>query len=184
MLKKVLVCVAGLLLLAAAAWFLNRAEEPFRRLEASEIDDPAQLDELHLELADLEPTSWVRQYRPGKVSSGFNLVLYRRRVPMIIDMNGNIVHVWPKVRAIGRARLDRDGRLAVIGTDNLIKEYDWDGNLTWFYQLPHEGQIPHHDLHKLGSGNYLILYRCLSVPGFRILGSQRVHQSSTNFPSS
>jgi hypothetical protein len=48
MLKKVLVCVAGLLLLAAAAWFLNRAEEPFRRLEASEIDDPAQLDELHL----------------------------------------------------------------------------------------------------------------------------------------
>jgi hypothetical protein len=35
MLKKVLVCVAGLLLLAAAAWFLNRAEEPFRRLEAS-----------------------------------------------------------------------------------------------------------------------------------------------------
>jgi len=163
MLKKVLVCVAALLLLAAAVWFLNRVEgEPFRRLDASEIDDPAQLDDLHLELADLDPASWVRSYLPGKASSGFNLVLYRRRVPMIIDMNGNIVHVWPKVRAIGRARLQRDGRLAVIGTDNLIKEYDWDGNLTWFYQLPHEGDIPHHDLRKLENGNYLFLVNAIT----------------------
>ena len=156
--KKILVGVVVVVLLATVVWLLNKEdEEPFRPVELSEIDDPAQLDELHLELADLDPTSWVRRYRPGKASSGFNLVLYRRRVPMIIDMNGNIVHVWPRVRAIGRARLLRDGRLAVIGTDNLIKEYDWDGNLTWFFQLPQKGEFPHHDLHKLDNGNYLIL---------------------------
>jgi len=156
--KKIVIGVVVIMLVATAVWLLTRGEEePFRPVERSEIDDPAQLDELHLELADLDPTSWIRRYRPGKASSGFNLVLYRRRVPMTIDMNGNIVHVWPKVRAIGRARLHRDGRLAVIGTDNLVKEYDWDGNLTWFFQLPRKRDFPHHDLRKLDNGNYLIL---------------------------
>ncbi len=156
--KKIGIGVIVFVLVAIAVWLLMREdEEPFRPVEPSEIDDPAQLDELHLELADLDPTSWVTRYRPSRASSGFNLVLYRRRVPMIIDMNGNIVHTWPKVRAIGRARVLRDGRLAVIGTDNLIKEYDWDGNLSWFFQLPRKGDFPHHDLRKLASGNYLIL---------------------------
>jgi hypothetical protein len=162
--KKVVAVTALIALIAATVWFLTKEdEEPVRLLERSEIDDPAQLDELHLELADLDPTSWVRRYRPRKASSGFNLVFYRRRVPMIIDMNGNIVHVWPRVRVIGRARLHRDGRLAVIGTDNLIKEYDWEGNLTWFFQLPREGDFPHHDLRKLDNGNYLILGRDITT---------------------
>jgi hypothetical protein len=78
-------------------------------------------------------------------------------------MNGNIVHVWPRVRVIGRARLHRDGRLAVIGTDNLIKEYDWEGNLTWFFQPPRKGDFPHHDLRKLDNGNYLILGRDITT---------------------
>jgi len=161
--KKTAISTIAIALLVVALWFLTReGEEPFRPLEWSEVDDPAQLDDLHLELADLDPTSWVRRFRPNRASSGFNLVLYRRRVPMIIDMNGNIVHVWPKVRAIGRARLHRDGRLAVIGTDNLIKEYDWDGDLTWFYQLPHEGDIPHHDLRKLENGNFLLLVNAIT----------------------
>jgi hypothetical protein len=155
--KKTVIGVVVFVVVTAAVWFLTREKEPFRPVELSEIDDPAQLDELHLELADLDTTPWVRRYRPSRASSGFNLVFYRRRVPMIIDMNGNIVHVWPRVRAIGRARLLPDGRLAVIGTDNLVKEYDWDGNLTWFFQLPRKGDFPHHDLQKLDNGNYLIL---------------------------
>lgn len=156
--KRIVIGAVVVGFVATAMWLVARkGEEPFRPLERSEIDDPAQLDELHLELAEIDPTSWIRRFRPGRASSGFNLVLYRRRVPMIIDMNGNIVHVWPNVRAIGRVRLHRDGRLAVIGTDNLVKEYDWDGNLTWFYQLPRKGDFPHHDLHKLDNGNYLLL---------------------------
>ncbi|MCW8985517.1 MAG: aryl-sulfate sulfotransferase [Thermoanaerobaculales bacterium] len=164
--KKIVIGAVAIVLVTIAVWLLTREEEePFRPVELSEIDDPAQLDELHLELADLDPSSWITRYRPGRASSGYNLVLYRRRVPMIIDMNGNIVHVWPRVRAIGRARLLRDGRLAVIGTDNLVKEYDWDGNLTWFFQLPRKRDFPHHDLRKLDNGNYLILASDITTAG-------------------
>jgi hypothetical protein len=86
-------------------------------------------------------------------------VLYRRRVPVLIDMNGRIVHSWPEVRAVGRARLNRDGSLAIIGTDNLVKEYDWEGNLQWVFRLAAEIDFPHHDLIRLRNGNYLVLAR-------------------------
>jgi hypothetical protein len=101
-------------------------------------DDAEALDDLHLDLDSLNTTSWVRQYRPEASAGGYTLVLYRRRVPMIIDMNSRIVHVWPEVRAVGRARLNKDGSLAVIGTDNLVKEYSWDGKLRWVFRLAAE----------------------------------------------
>jgi hypothetical protein len=94
---------------------------------------------------------------PNKSYAGFNLGLYQRRVPIIFDMQGRIVHSWPGVRAVGRVRLDHQGRLAVIGADNLVKEYDWDGNLTWHYQLPDAHDFPHHDLIVMANGNFLIL---------------------------
>jgi outer membrane protein assembly factor BamB len=123
----------------------------------SVIDDPSQIDDRHLELLELEPESWIRRYRPNQSSAGYNLVLYRRRVPLVIDMNGRVVHSWPKLRVTGRVRLNRDGSLAVIGIDNLIKEYTWNGDLTWHFQLPDKHDIPHHDLIRAWSGNYLIL---------------------------
>ncbi len=121
------------------------------------IDDPAKLDDLHLDLPDIEPTKWVRNHIPRRTAAGFNLILYRRRIPAVIDMDGRIVHAWPMVRTVGRARLNRDGRLAVIGIDNLVKEYDWQGRLTWHFQLPDAHHIPHHDLITMKNGNYLIL---------------------------
>jgi hypothetical protein len=123
----------------------------------SVIDDPAQLDDRHLELLDLDPPSWVRQYSPQRSSAGYNLVLYRRRVPLIIDMNGHVVHSWPNLRVTGRVRLNRDGSLVVIGIDNLIKEYTWDGELRWHFQLPDQHDSPHHDLIRVSNGNYVIL---------------------------
>ena len=123
----------------------------------SVIDDPAQLDDLHLELLGLAPESWVRRYHPQRSSGGYNLVFYRRRVPLIVDMNGHVVHSWPEVRATGRLRLNRDGSLAVIGVDNLIKEYSWDGELRWHFQLDDKHNSPHHDLIQTHGGNYLIL---------------------------
>ena len=123
----------------------------------SVIDDPAQLDDLHQELLELDPERWVRRHLPERSSGGYNLVFYRRRVPLIIDMNGRVVHSWPEVRATGRVRLNRDGSLVVIGVDNLIKEYSWDGELTWYFQLADKHNSPHHDLIRMRSGNYLIL---------------------------
>jgi hypothetical protein len=131
----------------------NRCRQP----ELSVIDDPAQLDELHLELLEFEPERWVRRHHPNRSSGGYNLVFYRRRVPLIIDMNGRVVHSWPQVRATGRVRLNRDGSLAVIGVDNLVKEYSWDGELTWYFQLADKHNSPHHDLIRMQNGNYLVL---------------------------
>jgi hypothetical protein len=159
MLKRLgLVVVAAAVITAILVVVKLRAE---RRLaaEMTAIEAAVEEDGIELDLPALQPETWVRQYRPEASAGGYTLVLYRRRLPMIIDMNGRIIHAWPMVRAVGRARLRRDGRLAVIGTDNLIKEYDWDGNLTWFYRLATEGDFPHHDLAILNNGNYLVLAR-------------------------
>ncbi len=109
------------------------------------------------ELLELDPPSWVRQYSPERSTAGYNLVLYRRRMPLIVDMNGRVVHQWPEARVTGRIRLNRDGSLAVIGVDNLIKEYTWDGELMWHFQLPDKHNSPHHDLIRSLNGNYLVL---------------------------
>ena len=127
--------------------------------ELAAVEAAIEADDIHLGLSGLDTTSWVRQYDPVNSAGGFTLALYRRRVPMIIEMNSRIVHLWPKVRAVGRIRLDREGNLTVIGTDNLVKEYDWDGRLKWYYRLPVEEDFPHHDLLKLRNGNYLVLAR-------------------------
>ncbi len=121
------------------------------------VDDVTELDDLHDEIEFIESGEWVESYRPEKSSPGYNLVLYRRRIPMLMDMQGHVVHSWPKVRAVGRVRLDHQGRLMAIGVDDMLKEYDWDGNLTWAYALPRVEDLPHHDFIMLGNGNVLVL---------------------------
>lgn len=125
-------------------------------LERLQIDEENAIDDLHLELPELDTTLWVERYDPERAWDGVNLVMYRRRVPLLMDNGGRIVHLWPRVRATARIRLAEDGRLLVIGTDNLIKEYDWDGTLGWYYQLP-EGFTPHHDVAWLANGHVLVL---------------------------
>jgi hypothetical protein len=156
--RRALIALAVVLILAAVVPIRKYLGSLRCRPPAlSVIDDPAQLDDRHLELLELEPERWVRRYQPEKSNAGYNLVLYRRRVPLIVDMNGRVVHSWPEVRTTGRARLNRDGSLAVIGVDNLIKEYTWDGELRWHFQLADKHDSPHHDLIRLRNGNYLIL---------------------------
>ena len=110
----------------------------------------------------MEPSEWVESYLPQDSFAGFNLALHRRRVPVLVDMQGRVVHSWPGVRAVGRARLDRNGRLMVIGVDDMIKEYDWDGNLVWQYfpegTNPHHRLLgPHHDVWRKDNGNTLLI---------------------------
>ena len=190
--RRVVIVLAMVVMLVAAVGMVKLAK--FLRCRPptlSVIDDPAQLDDMHLELASLEPESWVRQFHPDQSTAGYNLVFYRGRIPVIIDMNGRFVHLWPRVRATGRVRLNRDGSLAVIGTDNLVKEYDWEGRVKWFYQLPDEHHLPHHDLIKLRNGNYLILGHdghthtdyLHEVDGFsRVVWEWRMHRYRGSFP--
>lgn len=159
MLKRLSLVVLAAAVVTAILMVVKEREESRMAAEMVAIEAAVEDDGIHLDLPALEPGEWVRRYRPDESDGGYTLVLYRRRVPMIIDMNGGIVHVWPKVRAVGRARLLPDGRLAVIGTDNLVKEYDWEGNLKWFYRLEVDEDFPHHDLATLRNGNYLVLAR-------------------------
>ncbi len=159
MLKRVILVMVAAALVTAVVLHLKEAAESTRELAEVAAADAESLDDFHHDLEALDTTAWVRQYRPNASAGGYTLVLYRRRVPMLIDMNGRVVHIWPEVRAVGRARLNRDGSLAVIGTDNLIKEYDWDGHLRWVYRLAVEEDFPHHDLIRLENGNYLVLAR-------------------------
>jgi len=158
MLKKVMLGLVVAAVMAAGMVALRQRSAGVHPA-VSGAGDPARSDDLLADLKNLDPTTWVRRHLPEATSPGFNLVLYRRRVPMIIDMNGRIVHSWPEVRAVGRVRLSRDGRLAVISTDNLVKEYDWEGNLTWQHRLPGDGDFPHHDLIQLANDNHLIVAR-------------------------
>jgi len=159
MLKRVVLVLVAAALVTAGVLHIKARAEHRKALAQVIADDAEALDELHLGLGDHDTTSWVREYRPEASAGGYTLALYRRRVPMIIDMNSRVVHSWPQVRAIGRARLNKDGSLVVIGTDNLIKEYDWDGRLRWFHRLAVEDDFPHHDLIRLANGNYLVLGR-------------------------
>ena len=159
MLKRVLLVLVAVAIVTAGAVHLKARAEQRKVLAQVTADDADALDELHLELGKYDPKSWVRQYQPEASANGYTLVLYRRRVPMIIDMNGRIVHVWPEVRAVGRVRLNGDGSLAVIGTDNQIKEYSWDGELQWVFRLAAAEDFPHHDLIRLENQNYLVLAR-------------------------
>jgi hypothetical protein len=114
-------------------------------------------DDMHLDIPILDPEPWVERYLPERSAAGYNLVLYQRRIPMLMDMNGRIVHAWPLVRTTARARLDRKGRLLVVGIDNALKIYDWEGRLVWRYRLASEDDLPHHDVIWLANGNVMVL---------------------------
>ena len=156
MLKKIVVVVALVAAATAATVALKGRKERPQPVAAAAPGRWDNLDDLHLDLKKLDTTEWVRRFQPENASSGYTLVLYRRRVPMLVDMNGNIAHLWPEVRVGARARLNREGRLAIIGRGNLVQEYDWDGKLTWQFRTP-KGDLTHHDLIQLSNGNYLVL---------------------------
>ena len=157
--KRILVLLAVAASVTAGLLYSRAGVERQRAREMARIEDQATVDDLHLDLQEVDTTRWIRTYVPEDSLGGYTLALHRWRVPILIDMNGRVVHTWPMVRAMHRARLNRQGRLVVIGTDRLVKEYDWDGRLTWFFRLQNPDDFFHHDLIQLRNGNYLLLVR-------------------------
>ena len=107
-------------------------------------------------LATEDTSAWVSVLDPERAALGYTLLLYRARLPYLIDLAGRVAHSWPEVRAVGRARLSHDGHLLVIAAEDRIEEYDWGGRLLFQYALP-EGHWPHHDVIQLRNGNILVL---------------------------
>ncbi|MFQ5526329.1 MAG: arylsulfotransferase family protein [Thermoanaerobaculia bacterium] len=106
-------------------------------------------------LEGTDSTRWVTIYDPGRAWSGYTLALYGRRIPMLIDMNGRVVHSWPEARVKSRVRLLDDCSLLGLALGRAIVEYDWEGNLTW--EVPIAEAIPHHDVIRLENDNTMVL---------------------------
>lgn len=110
-------------------------------------------------LAARDTTTWIERYDPGNSWGGYNLMLYSRRMPILVDMNGQLLHTWPNVRVTARARLTPKGNLVFVSLKNVIQIVDWDGDLIFEYRLENPRDLFHHDLAILDSGNILGLVR-------------------------
>lgn len=88
----------------------------------------------------------------------------------LMNLDGEIVHKWSgEVSTMLNGylfenghlfRLERDENLPVFafgGQAGIIREYDWDGNLLWDYNLATEKELLHHDIEILPNGNVLAI---------------------------
>jgi len=112
-----------------------------------------------VDLSDLPSDDWVEVYSPDEAWNGYNLALYDRRLPMIVDMNGRVVHHWPLVRVRERVQLTPEGHLLYIASDRSIQEVDWDGEKVWEYRSNNPKYWPHHDVRRLEDGQILAIFR-------------------------
>jgi hypothetical protein len=150
-LKRVGALTAGALLLAAVMGACRFSSDAARTEGKSPPGSP------RIEEALAESPSWVDFYRPDLSDGGYNLALYNRRIPFLMDMNGTVVHTWPDVRASGRATLLPSGHLAVLTDRGHLREYDWEGRETWAFEPAQSAHMLHHDFARLENGNHLLL---------------------------
>lgn len=101
------------------------------------------------------PEQWVRVLDPARASPGFTLTLFQHRIPTLLDLNGRVVHSWPRARVKSRVRLLDDCNLLGIALGRGVVEYDWNGEEVWSHEFP--GEVPHHDVIRLANGNTLVV---------------------------
>jgi hypothetical protein len=88
----------------------------------------------------------------------------------LIDKEGTVLHTWngelmaplsPYLLENGnltRMEIDPDyPTFAAGGAAGRIREYDWDGNLLWDFELANEKELLHHDIEVLPNGNILAI---------------------------
>ncbi len=109
-----------------------------------------------------DTTAWVSVYDSDKAWNGYTLTLHNRRIPVLMDMNGRVVHSWPRARVKSRVRLLPDGSLLGIALGRAVFEYDWHGDLVWQHRP--DGAIPHHDVIRTANGNTLFVTRRVGEP--------------------
>jgi outer membrane protein assembly factor BamB len=112
----------------------------------------------HHTLEKIYSPKLVTFYYPNKTFDGYTLLLHMSRFPVLVGMEGNIVHYWPDIVGAGRIRLTREGHLLGICPDNFIRKYNWDGELIWEFFNENTHDFPHHDLIYLKNNHVLIIY--------------------------
>lgn len=121
--------------------------------ESAELTEAAEREAT----SDTPESEWVSAYDPGRAWNGYTLAFHSQRTPVIMDMNGRVVHRWPEARIKSRARLLEDGSLLGIALGRGVVEYDWDGNEVWRYTA--DNGFAHHDVIRLANGNTVTLIR-------------------------
>jgi hypothetical protein len=122
-----------------------------------------------LDLSALPTTDWVTIHDPERSWAGYTLLFYERRVPMLVDMNGRLVHAWPSVRAVSRARLTPSGHLLYIAVDDSLVEVDWDGQFVRSFRTGNGKYFPHHDLQWTTDDGLLGIFRAPESPTDNVL---------------
>ena len=88
----------------------------------------------------------------------------------LVDMRGNVVHEWKsEYPTTGAVYLLENGDLLRVarveenpvffggGLGGRIERFDWEGNVTWSYQLSDDFQSQHHDIEPMPNGNVLMI---------------------------
>src|SRR5579884_2036171 len=88
----------------------------------------------------------------------------------LIDMQGRVVRTWvsDSTPALGAVLLDNGHLLRsellpeAPGTDGpgaggRLREFTWEGEIVWDFQLTTDRQLPHHDFTRLPNGNVLLI---------------------------
>jgi len=110
---------------------------------------------------DVRGEGGVIVYKPKKCYAGYTLFC-RNRGSMfyLIDIEGNVVHMWKPKTSIHFGELLPNGNLLYSTADRSIEErrgvheLDWKGKEVWYYRCPVD-----HDARRLENGNTLILCR-------------------------
>ncbi|HSR59372.1 MAG TPA: aryl-sulfate sulfotransferase [Robiginitalea sp.] len=106
----------------------------------------------------------------------------------LINKEGQVVHRWDtQLNSLNSyllpnghlVRLERDldfPTFAAGGQAGRIREYDWDGNLVWDYELANEKELLHHDIEIMPNGNILgIAYEVVPAEEAADLGRNPEH---------
>jgi PKD repeat protein len=107
----------------------------------------------------------------SKAFEGYTLFAPKQnKMIYLINNEGRVVHKWTSTYSPGQSiYLLENGHLlhtcmmqsGSIGTGGgeggRVEEFDWDGNLVWYYDLNTSTQRQHHDVKMLPNGNIIML---------------------------
>jgi len=95
----------------------------------------------------------------------------------LIDPEARVVHHWKgELSTLTSSYLHENGHLmrlerdadfptfAAGGAAGRIREYDWDGNLLWDFEMANEKELLHHDIEVLPNGNVLAISYEVKTP--------------------
>jgi hypothetical protein len=136
--------------------------EPARALVGGGSGRSLELAEA-IDVGALPTTEWVGVHDPTRASRGYLLAFFDRRVPMILDLSGRVVHAWPEVRAVSRASLNPDCSLTFIDVNNNLQEVSWTGESVRSFSTGDPTTFAHHDFQRLDDGGMVAILRDTSV---------------------